>query len=123
MMVSFVLQWFVCLFCNDNIFEEITEIIWDFFLVDGVIVLFKAALAYFDLLKPIILQCTDFGTPILTQNPTVLCKNSTLNKSKMSATFERGSSKQIYQLPFYFYSNKNSCVTNFKLRAELRIKR
>lgn len=52
LMVSFVLQWFVCLFCNDNIHESVTEVIWDFFLVDGMVVLLKAALAYFDILKP-----------------------------------------------------------------------
>jgi len=61
MMVSFVLQWFVCLFCNDNVCQQITEVIWDFFLVDGIVVLFKAALGYIDILKPFILQCPDFG--------------------------------------------------------------
>lgn len=62
MMASYVLQWFVCLFCNDNISQSITDTIWDFFLIDGVPVLFKAALGMIDLLKPHILSCNDFGT-------------------------------------------------------------
>lgn len=71
LMVSFVLQWFVCLFCNDNINENITEVIWDFFQIDGMVVLLKAALAYFDLLKDDILKCTDFGICDLIKSLTV----------------------------------------------------
>jgi hypothetical protein len=49
-MVSFVLQWFVCLYTNENVNKQITRVIWDLFLLEGVIALFKGALAIFDLL-------------------------------------------------------------------------
>lgn len=60
-MVSYVLQWFVCLFCQDDVSDQITKVVWDFFMIDGVIVLFKAALAMFDFLEPHILKCKNFG--------------------------------------------------------------
>jgi len=38
-------QWFVCLYTNNKINKVITKIIWDYLLIDGSIILFKAALA------------------------------------------------------------------------------
>ena len=61
-MVSFVLQWFVCLFCQDEICDGVTKVVWDFLVVDGIVVLFKAALGMFDLLEKYILQCNSFCT-------------------------------------------------------------
>ncbi len=46
--MSFVFQWFVCLFTNINLKRRMRLIIMDHFILEGVAVLFKAALAYFD---------------------------------------------------------------------------
>lgn len=75
-MVSFVLQWFVCLFCNDSVDPEIARTIWDFFLLDGITVLFKAGLAMFDLLQPHILKCHTFCIIFLIQNSTTICRKN-----------------------------------------------
>ena len=69
-MVSFVLQWFVCLFSNDSIDPEITRAIWDFFLLEGIVVLFKAGLAMFDFLQPHIIKCNTYCTCHLMQSNT-----------------------------------------------------
>jgi hypothetical protein len=48
--MSFTFQWFVCLFTNSNIKKNIQVIIMDYFIMEGVIALFKASLAIFDYL-------------------------------------------------------------------------
>lgn len=59
--VSFVFQWFVCLFTSSNLPVEVTRTIWDYLLIEGASVLFRAGLALFDFLEPAILKCHDYG--------------------------------------------------------------
>jgi hypothetical protein len=49
--LSFVFQWFVCLFTNVNLPRPARIAIMDRFLLEGMPVLFKAALAFFDVLE------------------------------------------------------------------------
>lgn len=63
--MSFTFQWFVCLYTNGNIDPYVKIIIMDHFLLEGVVVLFKAALAYFDYLEDIILKVNSFEEYIL----------------------------------------------------------
>ena len=58
--LSFAFQWFVCLFCNSSINKEITKVIWDFLLVDGCKVLFKAALVMIGMIENEILSSKTF---------------------------------------------------------------
>ena len=48
--MSFVFQWFVCLFTNMSIHRNISRIIWDSLLLEGSVVFFKAALTFFHFL-------------------------------------------------------------------------
>ncbi len=59
--MSFVFQWFICLFTNINLSRKIRLRIMDHFLVEGITVLFKASLAFFDILEPVILKVSTFG--------------------------------------------------------------
>jgi hypothetical protein len=49
--LSFVFQWFVCLFTNVSIKREVRLAIMDRFLLEGTPVLIKASLAFFDVLE------------------------------------------------------------------------
>ena len=49
--VSFVFQWFVCLFTNVNLPRAARLAIFDRFLLEGMPEMFKAALAFFDVLQ------------------------------------------------------------------------
>lgn len=49
--LSFVFQWFICLFTNINLSRKIRLKIMDHFLIEGVPILFKASLAFFDILE------------------------------------------------------------------------
>lgn len=61
--MSFVFQWFVCLFTNTNLDRKLRLIIIDHFLLQGVTALFKAALAYFDVIEQAVANVSCFGTP------------------------------------------------------------
>lgn len=54
--LSFVFQWFVCLFTNVNLPRAARTLIMDRFLLEGLPALFKAALAFFDVLEESILK-------------------------------------------------------------------
>jgi hypothetical protein len=54
--LSFVFQWFVCLFTNVGLPRTVRTAIFDRFLLEGVPVMFKAALAFFDVLEEGILR-------------------------------------------------------------------
>lgn len=41
-------QWFVCLFTNTSFQKNISRVILDHLLLDGIVVLFKAGIAIFD---------------------------------------------------------------------------
>lgn len=45
---GFVIQWLICLFTNTNLNREMRRCILDHFLIEGLPVLIKAALCYFD---------------------------------------------------------------------------
>ena len=49
--VSFVFQWFVCLFTNVNLPRSARLAIFDRFLLEGMPAMFKGALAFFDVLQ------------------------------------------------------------------------
>ena len=49
--LSFVFQWFICLFTNINLSRKIRLKIMDHFLIEGVPILFKSSLAFFDILE------------------------------------------------------------------------
>lgn len=61
MTMSFVFQWFICLFTNVNLKRNIRLIVMDYFLIEGITVLFKAALGYFDVIEKSILSARTFG--------------------------------------------------------------
>lgn len=65
--MSAVFQWFVCLFTNSGLQKSIRLLVLDYFLVEGVPALFKAALALFDHLQDKILSVHEFGTLALMQ--------------------------------------------------------
>jgi hypothetical protein len=54
--MSFVFQWFICLFTNVNLSRSIRLRIMDHFLIEGVPVLFKVSLAFFDVMEESILK-------------------------------------------------------------------
>lgn len=57
---NFIHKWFVSFFVQ-NFQKEICVVIWDFFFLEGNIVLFKAALAVLKILKKDIMEDTSFG--------------------------------------------------------------
>ncbi len=48
-------QWIICLFTSSGFSPELIAVIWDYFLLEGMTVIFKAALAIFDYLEPTLL--------------------------------------------------------------------
>lgn len=64
--MSFVFQWFICLFTNVNLNRGIRLMIMDYFLLEGVTILFKAALAYFDVIEKTITIAKTFGNQLFT---------------------------------------------------------
>ena len=57
---NFVHKWFVGLFVQ-NFEKEISLIIWDFYFLEGSMVLFKAALAVMKILKKDLMEDPSFG--------------------------------------------------------------
>jgi len=53
------LQWFICLY-SYNLQPDVSDEIWDYLLVKGSKVLFKAGLAIISLIEKNILRCTEF---------------------------------------------------------------
>ena len=58
---GFAIQWFVCLFTNSNIQRDMRRCILDHFMLDGMPVLLKAALCYFDAIEPKIARSQQLG--------------------------------------------------------------
>ena len=65
LITGFTIQWFVCLFSNTNLNRNIRRCILDHFLLDGLPVLVKASLCYFDAIQPQISQVSQLCTHIL----------------------------------------------------------
>jgi hypothetical protein len=57
---NFIHKWFVSLFVQ-NFKEEFSLLIWDFLFLEGNIILFKAGLAVFKILKNEVMEKNDFG--------------------------------------------------------------
>lgn len=60
--LSFVFQWFICIFTNINLNRNIRLRIMDHFMLEGVTVLFKSSLAFFDAMEESILKVNGIGT-------------------------------------------------------------
>jgi len=65
---GFAIQWFVCLFTNTNLQRDMRRCILDHFMMDGMPVLLKAALCYFDTIEPKIARTQQLGTCATIQN-------------------------------------------------------
>jgi len=60
--MSFAFQWFVCLMTNCNLDRRIRRVVLDYFMVEGVVAIFKGALCYFDQLVKNIDKVRSFGS-------------------------------------------------------------
>lgn len=61
---NFIYKWFITIFAQ-NFNKEFTYLIWDFIIMDGNIILFKAVLAILKIMKNEILLQNSFGNVIL----------------------------------------------------------
>ena len=52
LITGFTIQWFVCLFSNTNLKRQMRRCIFDHLLLEGLPVLIKASLCYFDAIEP-----------------------------------------------------------------------
>jgi hypothetical protein len=64
---SHFIQWFVCLFTNSSLNRNIRRVLFDYLLLEGITVLFKASIAFMGFLEPFILATSSFGTCVIIQ--------------------------------------------------------
>ncbi len=85
-MISFVLQWFICLFTNTNLSRNVRRCIFDHFLLEGLPAFIKAALCFFDVIEPAI------------QGTTLLCNNKDIQRNSIQLWKELSVPSKIFNI-------------------------
>ena len=58
-LTSMLLSWLICLFSREPIHKEVTRAIWDCLMVEGIVAIYKAALAMLCFLKNVLENVDD----------------------------------------------------------------
>lgn len=103
---NYATQWLVCLFANTFEFSVVFKL-WDLIFIEGIIAVFKIALATVDLMREQILECEDMGAvfmlfktfPKSLKSPIEICKRYSNYEIKLSTItrLRMRYSAQIYQ--------------------------